>query len=280
MWSGKSTSAPAYPSTKSSVNINPAAVPVRDAVGGEALFYKGDWDFSIVKGTGRVGAAISPSNSEETFFGPPGYERFFEYVQRKSQKEKYVSSKITLATGVQVLTNKRKDLKRFELNLGVLLKYNKDTRLVRPGGGFSGVLGPFTFGFSVYKDDFLMVYEPYLNRANEVQSFQVNTYSIGIFLNSLAVDYSLLYSHASDPFAVSILTGSLFLQRWILTVSNRAEASSRPKYNFAKKLWELSEIKRDWFFGSQFAVTKTLLVGGFFNYYLLSELSVGLTLFI
>ncbi len=115
-----SSSSPAYPSKNSQIRINPSAVPVEKGFGVEAIVFQGGADLALVKGLGRVGAAVSPSNGEETFFGPPGPESDQDYLLRMQDKNKYNSQKVALATAFSVYSNKRSGLKRLNLSLGVI----------------------------------------------------------------------------------------------------------------------------------------------------------------
>ncbi|NJM10031.1 MAG: hypothetical protein HC883_03855 [Bdellovibrionaceae bacterium] len=75
------------------------------------------------------------------------------------------------------------------------------------------------------------------------------------------------------------MTGSLMLNRWMMTVSSRRENSERDVYDFKTKALVEEDVKFETFGGVQFAPTKVLLVGIFHNYYLLREVSLGMTLF-
>lgn len=275
------SSAPAQPTTNSTININPAAVPTAKTTGVEALYYKGLFDFALVKGLGRVGAAISPSNTEETFFGPPGFEIPEEYGQRKSEGNKLPSQKVALASAFNIYSNKKNGLKKFELNLGVMGKYNKISYKVSPGGGLSGIAGPFTFGYSAYSDSFIWNKEAFDADPNLEILYNVETYSAGIFLDSVAIDYSELRIYPKDArdSKVSMLTGSLLLKDGIITLSWRKEISDRYAFNFTTHMLEERREKEDVFGGVQWAATKNIMVGAFYNYYLLHEISLGVTAF-
>jgi len=278
--SGKnSTASPAYPSASSSIKLNPSAVPIDDAWGGEALIYGSSVDFALIKGNGRIGAAISPSNNEETFFGPPGFEMPDDRLARLQAGEKYKSQKVTLATAVGLWRNKRSGLKRVAVNLGVIGKYNRESKSILPGGGLSGVLGPFTFGYAYAKDE--IVIEPgSLDR--RAYKYWTDIFSGGLNLTSVALDYSHLRVHTEDgqiDSTISLLTASLMLNRWMVTLSSRREDSEREAYDFKQKIFTTEPVKYETFGGVQYAPTKVLLVGVFHNYYLLRELSLGMTLF-
>lgn len=275
------TSAPAQPTANSSININPSAVPTADTVGIEAILYKGLFDFALIKGLGRVGAAISPSNNEETFFGPPGYELEEDYFERKLAQKKLPSQKVVLATAFNVYSNKKNNLKKIEFNLGVLGKYNKISYKVTPGAGLSAIVGPLTLGYSAYADGFIADKALYdFDNSNET-NYKVETYSVGIFLDSLAVDYSELriFPKGGLESKVSMLTGSLLLKQGIVTLAVRKEVSDRPAFDYDAKTLVSQKEKEDIFGGIQASASKNIMVGAFYNYYLLHEISLGVTAF-
>ncbi len=269
------------PSTSSSININPAGVPVDEGFGLEAIVFDGV-DFALITGTGRVGAAISPSNDEEGFFGPPGLEPDPEYLERKMKEDKYKSPKINFATGFNVYNNKKKDLKQFRLNLGVIAKYNRVSNEIFGGGGVNAIIGPLTLGYAANNDKYVLEKEKYGLPEDMDIPYDTQSFSVGIFLNSLAVDYSeLRMDYGKEVISnVSLLTASVFVHRFILTASRRREDSFRPRYDFGSQMLEYDKIKYEHFGGVQMGVTKTIMFGVFYNYYLLREISFGLTLFI
>lgn len=262
------------------MRINPAAVPVEKGFGLESIFYDGA-DFALVKGFGRIGAGISPSNSEETFFGPPSIESEYEYLNRKYEEKKYPSQKYSVATGVRLWTNKKSGVKRIELNLGVIGRYNKLTKKVLGGGGINGSLGPITFGASRYADQ-TQFEDPFLTPAvtTVVRDYHVNSLSVGLFLHSLALDYSILRMQENSESTTTLVTASLLLKRAMLTYSHRRENSDRPVYHRATNSVEYGiENKYENFYGLQFNLGKYWMLGAFYNYYLLREYSAGATFF-
>ena len=278
---GRSSSAPAYPSTSSKISINPSAVPTDDGYGVGVLVYRGIWDLSLVKGTGRIGAGISSSNGEETFFGPPGFEVNSVYLTRKIDGGEYPSQKYALATGFLIYGNKKDGLERIQFNAGVAARYNKFTKNIWPGGGISGVLGPITFGYAMMSDETQVAsgvsgFSPFNFR------YATETTSIGIYLNSIALDYSKMrvYGDGLSTFDVSMYTASLMLKRVIFTASMRQETSGRPVYDPATRSLYTQTTKNEFFGGVQVPITKTVQIGSFYNYYLQHEISFGGTLFL
>ncbi len=267
------------PSAGSQVKINPSAVPTEKGFGIEALVFKDTPDFALVKGLGRVGAAISPSNSEETFFGPPGFETDSNLLKRKENQEKYPNQKITLATAFSLFEKNGSGLGRYSLKLGVMGKYNKLTNHVSPGGGLSGVLGPFYFGYSIYDDETKLDQNYGGSDSSPPIKYQVHTYNVGLFLSSLILDYSNLRVQEPYESSVSLFTASLMVRRFIITASKRIEDSPRPYYNFDTQQLEYKQIKDDYFGGIQYSASNNIMLGVLYNYYLLHELSGSFTLF-
>jgi hypothetical protein len=271
----RSSSTPAYPTNSSSINANPSAVPTDDELGIETIYYKSSFDFLLVRGTGRIGAAISPTNSEQIFFGAPALEPPNDYLTRMQKLDKYPSQKINLATALLLYSNHHEGLSKLQLNLGVLGRYNTLIKSIQPGGGISSIIGPFTLGYSASLDD-----TRYTDTFGLPQSlhYQTQNLSAGLYLTNFVFDYSLLYIYPQDldSFTVNLITFSLLLKRWIFTASQRIENSTRPGYDFDNKQLTTDQIKKENFAGIQFAITKHITLGGFYNYYLLREFSAGL----
>ncbi len=276
--SSGSTSSPALPSTSSKINVNPSAVPVANQIGGQLIYYNNQFDAMLVKGTGRVGASISPSNGEGTFFGPIGFETVNEFANRMTEGTEYSSQSITLSGSFAAFSNRRADLDKFEFMLGASIKYNKVSHLLWPGAGISGIIGPLTYGYSISGAQY--IFNSGTAMPFDLQ-YSYDTSSLGVYLHSLALDYSLTrtFYQGSPTALVSLYTISLLLPRWILTASYRSEDSDRPAYNFALNTLANQEVKTTYFAGVQFAANKHILAEVFYNYYLLQDFSLGLTLF-
>jgi len=277
---GSDSSPSSSPSVGNEIRLNPAAVPTEKGFGLETIYYN-DAEWSIVQGLGRAGAAISPANSEETFFGPPSVELNSDYLQRHLDHDKYKSQKYTLSTAFKITkkTSKKNSLK---LNLGVMAKYNKFTKNITPGGGLAGSFGPVQFGGSYYLDETQL--SPELDDAARPTPtrYKVQTYNIGLYLTSIILSYSYLQMNLENGDTQSInsvLTASLFYNRFIFNLAGRIENSSRQWYNPDSKLLESKQIKNDYFGGIQVRLNKNIMLGSFYNYYLLNEFSTTLTLF-
>lgn len=281
--SGSRSSSLNNPSTGNQVRINPSTVPTNEGFGLEGLFYKSEVDVSLVRGTGRIGAAISPSNSEETFFGPPGFELDLEYLNRKQEARKLPNQKINLSTAINLVNRQGTGLESYSLNFGLMAKYNKLTSAVNPGAGISATWRALSIGGSIYNDETRLEEIAFYPAYTDLMTlkYQVQTYNVGLFLNSLILDYSHLRLTADEllnPYEVSIISASLLVKSLIFTAARRSETSDRPMYNFETKLLETQQVKDDYFGGVQYRVTKNFMFGVFYNYYLLHEGSFSATL--
>ena len=273
-----SKAAPAYPTTSSAVSINPATVPTDDQWGLGTIIYKGAPDFVIVKGTGRVGAAVSLTSGEDTFFGAPSFETDQQYFNREINRDKYRSDKFSLGAAGTLFENGHDDLTHLRVTLGAMARYNRLTHSILPGGGLSAIVGPFNLGFATSLDETLISQG---SSAGLLIHDQPTTYSAGIFLTSLALDYSMLIVHerGSAPAVVQLYTASLLLRRWILTAAYRIENSDRPLFLRSSESFITQKLKPAVFAGVQYAPLSHLQVGIFYNYYLLNEISVAATIF-
>lgn len=278
----RSGQASANPSFGNQIRINPSAVPTEKGVGLEGILYRDEVDFSIVQGLGRVGAAISPSNSEETFFGPPGFELDNQLLERKQSNEKYPRQKYTFATAINLYRKMSGTLSNRSLQLGAMGRYNMNTKNVSPGAGLNGILGPFIFGGSIYDDQTRIEDTSIVPEQRTIYKYQVRTYSLGVSLNSLMLDYSVLRSEVPDSTNIStvkIATASLLVKRFIFTYSKRSEESERKSYNYLTRQLEVAKIKEDFFAGVQYNLAKDFMIGGLYNYYLLHEYTLTATYF-
>lgn len=277
----RTSGSPAKPSSSNNIRINPSAVPTNKMIGLEGIFYKGEVDVSLARGLGRVGAAISPSNSEETFFGPPGLESDSDLLARKRDATKYPSQKVTLATAATIFEKKGSGLSRISMNLGVMGKYHKYDGAVTPGGGVTLNVGPINVGYARYKDRSHVSMEDFgLPDVYSLTEFEVETISGGIFLGSLALDYSILQMYLpNDRWEMRLATASIFVKRGIFTVAVRSEDSSRSSYSYALDTLATGRSKSETFLGAQLTAGSHFMIGAFYNYYAVREISLAATLF-
>lgn len=229
-----------------------------------------------------MGAAISPANSEETFFGPPGFEFPTDLWERKHDKKKFYSNKLTLATAFSLIEGNGSGLNKYNLKLGLMGKYNKLSYNTTAGGGLSGAIGPLSFGYSVYDDQTLLDYGIYNPQSAQLFKYRVQTYNVGLFLSSLALDYSNLRLETDDKSFVStinLFTVNLSLGRFVITTAQRREDSPTWAYNPTTQQLEPKNLKVEYFGGLQYNFSSNIMLGVLYNYYLLREYSATATLF-
>lgn len=276
------SSSSANPSSGSQLKINPSSVPTEKGWGIEAIQFKRDTDFSFVRGNGRMGAAISPANSEDTFFGAPGFEASWKLYDRKYDQNKFPNQKYTFATAVNLIDKNGSGLRRYYLKLGLMAKYNELSYNTTPGAGLSAAWGPLAVGYSMYDDQTLIDYGIYSTPPNELFKYKVQTYNGGLFLNALVLNYSNLRLESEDKSylaTVHLYTASLSIKSLILTASKRVEDSPALSYDFELKQLETKQIKEEYFGGLQYNFSKNITLGALYNYYLLREYSATMTLF-
>lgn len=263
----------------SQIKINPSAVPTEKGLGLEAIYFNPSADFSIVRGNGKVGAALSPSNSEETFFGAPGFELMDDLWERKHERKKFPNQKLNLASAFDIVDRKGSGHRRYSLKVGAMGKFNTQTNTATLGGGINGIWGPFSVGYSIYDDQTQLEYSADFKK---IIKYRVNTYNVALYLSSLILSYSNL--HLTEELQlyearVQTYTASLALGKFIFTGSKRVEDSPAWAYNYETKVLENIQIKEEYFGGIQYSLSRSFMIGALYNYYLLREGSVTATLF-
>ena len=261
------------PSKSDSIKINPAAVPVEEVTGIESIIYNGSYDVGLVKGLGRVGAAISPSNSDETFFGPPAAEYPTDFYDRMITRSKLNSGKYTAAAAVSLLSKSGSGLRNLHLQLGVMGRYESFSHHVKPGVGLQGIAGPLYAGASYLQDEDRLDEITWLNTV-------LQTWSVGLSLDSVNLDYSVVDVTGDFVARATVITAAVFVDRFILTLARRTTSSEQKSfYDYSTHVLTPVTSQSDYFGGVQIKATSFLIVGLFYNYYLLHETSLGATLF-
>lgn len=254
-------------------------------MGLEVLNYSGEQDFAIVTGTGRIGAAISPSSYEDSFFGNMSYESSSNYLQRKLDGKKYKSNKMSFGSSFKLFDNKKKKMKTLRANLGVIAKYNKDSKIFNYGAGASLEISLLSLGYTRYKDDYFIKADPLTLTPDQSQRYVVDTFTFGIKLPHLVADYTYLvnkFDFYGSEFKdkITLITATLFYKKFMFTYGHRKEESFRPRVNFDTKSLEYIEDKYDVFLGVQYSLNRHFILGAYYNYYLNYGYTIGLTGFL
>jgi len=269
----KRSSGASIPSESNVYRLNPSAIPTEKGIGGEMVTWRGIYDYGIVTGTGKIGAAVSPTNMIDTFFANMSIENVVEYVQRKRERKTYESKKYTLATSTDIVKEK---LNLIRPAIGLIAKYGRGSKIFHPGAGLSLGLGPFNIGYALNKDDY------YSTILQQSFKFTTETFTFGVKIPYLAVDYSTVKNKdlpGVDDATITILSTTLFWKSFMLTYASRKEVSYRPLYNYELDIGETVQEKREGFWGLQYSHKGKFLVGLFNNYFLYREWSIGFTMF-
>jgi hypothetical protein len=122
---------------------------------------------------------------------------------------------------------------------------------------------------------------------NEIHyHYKVRNYIVGLNLRNFSLDYSWIRTTRdgdNENSLIKIFTASYFYKLWMFTYGTRLEDSNRELYTIDEDenitFRNDERIKGEGFLGAQFAAGNHFVLGMFYNYYLLNELSVGLTFF-
>jgi hypothetical protein len=232
-------------------------------------------DFSLVSGNGKVGGGISGVNSDDTFFGNTAKELTFDYETRKEGRAKYDAKKYSLGAAFVLLGDKKSN---YSLNLGAMAKFGEETGKLHPGAGVSAVLGPINFGYSFFRDE---GQDTTLNNQGEREdiNFNVESYSLGVNLPYISVDYTVFMNHIDSNEKVEIYSGGFFYYKWMFSYARKKETSDRRKYDYiTEEFTDRKEIYST-FLGIQYRYKKKLVIGILSNYYHSEELSLIFTSF-
>ncbi len=267
------TGGTSIPSESNSYRINPSSIPIEKGIGGEVITARGIYDYGVVTGTGKIGAAVSPTSMQDTFFSNIAIENDADYIIRKRNREEYKSQKVTVATGTRLFKNKSKLITP---SIGLIGKYGKDSKQFHPGAGLSINFGPLNLGYSINKDDY---FDPLTQITFDYTT--TNT-TFGVKLPYVAVDYSIVVNSGLpgvNDTELKILSSTLFIKNFMLTYATRTELSYRLKYYYESDSFMAEEEKKDYFLGLQYTVKGKYILGIFNNYFLNREYSFGLTVF-
>lgn len=287
------------PTVNSAAFNNPAAISLSKGLGIESIHHNGKAQLGIITGTGRIGAAISNSPNDGSFFGNYAIESSNQFRQRAIALDKFEPKKLILAGAFNAFGGDSKS--GLQGDIGVI--YRRHTALDKDyfGGGFILSFNQvISFGMSTYKDvhyvelsgktDYYVdqlggktqvIYPVNPTIYNYETEYTVNSSVMGIKFSKLALD-NIKFLTVSDDISldkttVDIYNLSYFHNTWIFSYGRRFEISNKEVYDDFS--FKVQKDKSDTFLGAQYAMTNGLLVGGFFNYYLFGEVSLGLTYF-
>lgn len=282
------SSAKSIPSSGSAAQFNPANVSHDRGFGVETFYQPGnDVTYSLVTGTGKMGAAVMSAGNENGFFGNRILELESDYLERNLDGTQYPSKKYGAAIGAALFKSKN-----FNLDVGLIGKYNEDIKRLNPGAGVSLRWGPLSLGASQYQDDVFLDYGTKINPITdeyyvieqEAESYQeyfkVQTYFGGLKIKNLFLDVGIIntqYEYFVDPVEIKIYSAAFIWKKWLFNLARRQETS--PTYKFRDNELVLEEEESATYGGIQYSAHKFVVVGLHYNYYLLNEISGSLVIF-
>ncbi len=259
------------PSTASSASLNPANVSYDKGLGVEAIHQSFNSSlFNLSTGNERIGGVLINSNLENSFFANRTPEVESERIEREINYKQFTTDKYSFALGSKII--KRKN---FNLDLGILLKYNTDIHRLNPGAGLSSKIGPITLGASIYQDDYLLKSISYQER------FTVLTYSAGTRIKNFAFDIGTIKSkylyYQNEENTIYLYSFAYAFKNVLLNYAVRNEKGPFPDF-FNNEL-KTKETKVDSFASIQWSIGKHLTLGISHNYFLLNELTLSTAIF-
>lgn len=271
--SKESSGSRSVPTKSDGFTLNPANLPISKGFGVFVQQYRDQRDYGLASGFEKIGAGLSPKVGDGNFFGMVGFEEESDYIQRVRDRKKFDSKKTALMFAVNLAgISKSGKPKLFVLNLGVILKYHKIVKQVRPGVGLVGQLGPLNMGIAAYKDD---NYNALLKNNDQFTGYNFN---LGLSYLFLFTDYS--YAKKPGNIDVYLWSNSIILWDFIFTYAHRTEYSDRLKYIYHLDQFYSVRRKDDKFYGIQYRPIRFISFGWFKNYNLLRGDTYMVSLFL
>lgn len=279
------------PSPSIAASLNPANTTFDRGIGLETIFQPGNsvaWGFS--SGTGRIGGALISSSLENSFFGNRIPEPDAQYLERNKHKKQYEHNKNSLALGARLFGKNK-----YNLDVGIILKRHKEIKTINPGAGVSGRLWFLTFGYSAYKDDFLIKLEDIqggtlfgydavvasLGKPEYKESFTVQTLTFGTRIKDFSIDYGLITSNYKyiEAQQTRIIAMSYAYRKFLFNFAQRHDKSMLPKYEDGMLNYNKLE-DTNYYGGVQYSLGKHVIVGVAYNYFMLRDVSLNATFFL
>lgn len=260
--SSGSTGSRSVPTKSDTFNFNPANLPIKKGFGISTKMYRNKYSFGITSGFKRAGVALSPKTSEGTFFGQIAFEKEDDFKERIRDRDKFDSRKFGLMLATRLIgVSKGRKSSFFSLNLGIIAKWHKDIKAVRPGAGLLANVGPFNFGAAAYRDD------NYNGSITNNDQFTGYNFNAGFSFLFFATDYSM----AKKPNSIEtyVWSNSIILWDFILTYAERKEYSDRLRYHFKEDAFTSVRRKNDEFYGIQYHPWQHISFGWLYNYHLM-----------
>ena len=283
----RGTSSQSLPSASSSAGLNPSTISKVKGFGVEAIYQPHNIvNLGVVSGTGKIGALISPT-LENSFFGNRSIEIDDLYYLRRANKKQFENKKLSFAVGASLIRNRYIDF-----DLGFSLKRNPDIKKINTGYGGSLRLGPLNFGAYFYNDDVKLKLGNYINPYNGFlystiygdsvyqEKFMVKTLTVGTQIKKLTLDVGYLktkYKFYDNETVITIYSASYNYKSFLFNYSVRRELSDNLAFENNNLL--IKRKKNESYFGTQYSLSRSLVAGIQYNYFLLHEMSASLTIY-
>jgi len=285
--SSSRSSSQSVPSTSSAASLNPGNISEVKGFGVEAIYQSSNpLSYDVVTGDGKIGALVSPS-LENSFFGNRSIEMDDVYYARRLGKIQYKNTKLNLAVGANILNHKN-----LKIAFGISAKRNPDIRNINFGAGVSVRLPFVNFGVYLYQDDQKINLKNYINPYNSIlystifngstyqEKFSVKTYTVGTKIKNLSLDYGMIetkYKFYSDKTIIRLYSGAYSYKSLLFSFALRNEDSSNQL--FKDNSLVISRNKVENFYGVDYLLKQSIVLGVQYNYFLLNEWSAKFVLF-
>lgn len=283
------TTFPTAPTPATAAILNPSNVSFDRGLGLEAIVQpKNPVFFSVASGTGKMGGALISGSLDNSFFGNRVPELNESIIERYSNDQQYKPRKLSLALGGKLFANRNAGL-----DFGIILKRHSDIKEINTGAGLSGRYRMFHLGASIFQDDSYMDLTKYIDPAtgqpystslgqeNLDNKFTVTTITGGMRLGNVAIDVGSITSHPkyfNEETKIMLYSAAYHFRNFLLNVAYRQEHSSAPVYKDGEL--EVEQDKTAIFTSAQYSLSKHLIFGVNYNYFLLDEVSLSATIFI
>lgn len=286
---GQSKTSKSQPTVSTSANFNPSNISNVKGLGIETLLQPNNpLGFNIVTGNGKMGGALITPTAENGFFGNRSIELDSLYAQRRIEKIRYKSKKISAVLGANLISKKR-----LSLDLGVSAKRNPDIKKLNPGVGFSARFWFLNFGAYIYRDDTKLEFKDYVdpltqrlyssvhNANSYAESFTAKTLSIGTQFANLSLDAGMIrtkYKFYQNETSINIYSSSYNYKKFLFNFAYRKELSDNMKEY--KGTLTNDRTKIDYYGGIQYNWNGHIKTGIAYNHFLVKDFSFTIIIFI
>ncbi|MBY0414118.1 MAG: hypothetical protein K2Q18_08125 [Bdellovibrionales bacterium] len=277
------------PSSSSAINFNPSNISKINGFGAEILYQPNNpVGFNLLTGNGTFGGAIISPAAENSFFGNRPIEIDDIYANRRKDKKRYRTNKISIAIGASLINEEA-----FGFDIGLSLRRNPDIKKINPGLGFSTHIFFLNIGANFYRDDTKfdlgqyknaetgVLYSTQLNASTYQETFLVKTFSAGLNFGALTLDASLMktkYDFYPNETSIFIYSSSYNYEDFLFNIGYRTEISDNKKFNNGN-LYKDRE-KKDSYGGIKYIWNSHFTTGISYNNFLIHDFSMTLNIFI